>query len=453
MHASLFKAYDIRGTYGTELDAAFARRLGKVLVALYRPTSVMVGRDMRTSSPILEEALIGGLIAAGVHVVKIGMCSTPMFNFALGSNGSYSLGVMVTASHNPGMYNGFKLAKGNCAPIGMGSGMEAIREACMSDTPYPEALTAGQISEDTTVLERYIDRVLELAHLPSPMPSMRVAIDAGNGMAGLILPKLCKKLPFLDVYPLYWDPDGSFPHHEANPLKVETLREVQELVVQRECVVGVAFDGDADRVGFVDEIGDPIQGDLLTALFAQAMLVEQPGGHVLYDLRSSKIVPEVITAAGGTAEMCKVGHASIKQKMRETGAIFAGELSMHFYFQQMFNCESTDLAFLLFLKQIAMQKKSASQLVQPLRKYVQSGEINFTVKKRDELFSFVRERFATQASDWSELDGLRGELGDWWFSLRSSNTEPLVRLNIEASTPQVLEEQLKAFRELIQTYA
>jgi phosphomannomutase len=438
MNPALFKAYDIRGVSPGELDGMFARRLGKALGKLYAPKQVLVGHDMRSTSPELEGALVEGFVSAGVKVVRIGLCSTPMFNFAVSETaGKYDLGVMVTASHNPAKYNGFKLAKGTALPIGQGSGMEALCDLVCSEESLFDARERGSVAQDDGVLDRYLEKIWGMAALPERLPDWRVAIDAGNGMNGLVMPRLSKKLYGLDVRALYWDLDGTFPHHEANPLKVETLEELQELVKKYEAKFGVAFDGDGDRVGFVDELGEPIPGDMLTALFARELLAMRRG-TVLYDLRSSWSVPEVIREAGGTPVMCRVGHAHIKKQMAETGALFGGELSMHFYFSELANCESGDLAMLLLLKMLLREQKPLSELWRPLRRYVHSGEMNFEVKDAKGVMARLEASYAPVATDVSHLDGLRMEFRgteptpeDWWFNVRASNTEPLLRLNLE----------------------
>lgn len=443
--ASVFKAYDIRGLSPEEIDAAFALRLGKTVAAHFGPKRVLVGRDMRTTSFPLESALIEGLTSFGVDVVRIGLCSTPMFNILLGlANGSFDLGVMITASHNPGKYNGFKIAKGDCLPVGEGSGMEELRDAFLAGTEEASG-RAGTVTDDPGALDRYLDHVVSLAHLPSDMPKTKVAIDAGNGMGGAVLPRLLARLPWIEAVPLYFEPDGTFPNHEANPLKTETLKDLIDTIRREGCALGVAFDGDADRVGFVDETGTPIPGDLLTAFLAQAILRDHPGGLVHYDVRSSWAVSEAVAAAGGKSAMCKVGHANIKKLMRETGAVFAGELSMHFYFRDLWNCESGDLAMLLMLRRMAEVKTPLSEAWKPLRRYVQSGEINFEVKDKAGTISRLEEAYGPKATQRYDIDGIRLEFRDpaapgedWWMSVRASNTEPLLRLNVEARTPEVL---------------
>lgn len=436
--AHVFKAYDIRGLSPEEIDSAFARRLGRAIVKAFGPRRVLVGRDMRTTSFPLESALIEGLTSGGVDVVRIGMCSTPSFNVLIGlGNGVFDLGVMVTASHNPGKYNGFKLTRGNCLPIGQGSGMEELHQAYTLDEEVV-ASSNGKVSDDLGAMDRYIDHIIELADI-GEMPRMRVAIDAGNGMGGVVLPKLLAKLPWIDAVPLFFEPDGTFPNHEANPLKVETLRDLTRAVKDNKCVLGVAFDGDADRVGFVDELGEPVPGDILTALFGVEVLAREPGGLILYDVRSSWSVLEAIAAHGGRSEPSKVGHANIKKAMRQSGALFGGELSMHFYFKEIWNCESGDLAMLRLLKMMAQKQKPFSSLWKPLQTYSHSEEINFEVENTQAAITRLTELYRAQSSSFSDLDGIRIEFrnasipeSDWWFNVRASNTEPLLRLNVEA---------------------
>jgi len=462
MNVSIFKAYDIRGVVPDELDAQNARRLGKALVHLYRPTRVLVGCDARPTSPDLQNALVEGLIQSGVNVTVIGLCSTPMFNFAVGeANGAYDLGVMVTASHNPAKYNGFKMDLSDCLPIGQGNGMEELRDLMVSEEPLLDAAKAGTLAQDDGVLARYVETVFRLADLPAQLPPFNVAIDAGNGMNGVTLPSVMRRVSLGEVYRLFWDPDGTFPHHEANPIKLETLKDLREAVLRNECHLGVAFDGDGDRVGFMDETGAPIPGDLLTALFARERLAAEPGAKILYDVRSSWSVPEIVAESGGRAEMCRVGHALIKRQMRETGAAFAGELSMHFYFRDLWNCESSDLAMLLLLKIMAREKKLLSQIVASLRRYAHSGEINFTVRDSGSAMQTVENHYAEQNPSFvSHLDGIRMEFrhpenpeGDWWFSVRASNTEPLLRLNLEAKDVEKMEARKAELSELIESLA
>lgn len=458
MLPSIFKSYDIRGLAPQEIDAQVARRLGETLAHIYKPKHVLVGHDMRTTSPELETALIDGFTSQGIHVTRIGLCSTPMFYFAVGEGaGRFDLGVMVTASHNPSKYNGFKMVKGDVQPIGQGSGMEEIRDAACGTGSHVPSETRGEVQMDADVKKRYLDRVFQLANLPADLPAWSVAIDAGNGMNGYILPDFVKRLPSLQVHPLYWDLDGSFPNHEANPLNVETLKDLQKSVRDHGCAFGIAFDGDGDRVGFVDEEGAPIPGDMLTALFAQELLRERGSGRVLYDLRSSWSTAEVIRKNGGDPGMCRVGHAHIKRQMRAENAIFAGELSMHFYFADMQYAEASDYAALLLLKILAREGKPLSRLWRPLQTYSHSGEINFHVKDQTAILKTLDETYVRKASERSALDGLRFEFRDagepkhdWWFNVRASNTEPVLRLNLEARTHEEMEKRKEELKKIIE---
>ncbi len=460
---SVFHAYDIRGKSPQEIDGAFARRLARALIVRYAPKTVFVGRDMRLTSPELEQALTDELCASGVRVIRIGLCTTPMFNVCVGlSSEKIDLGVMVTASHNPGIYNGFKLVTGDVRPIGQGSGMEELEAMFVdgSEMPIEKAMPVqrGTVVDDRDAVRRYVDHVLALAALPSDLPRMKIAIDAGNGMAGVVLTELLPRLPCLDVEMLYAEPDGSFPNHEANPLKRETLLDVCTRVRERGCVLGVAFDGDADRIGFIDEQAEPIPGDIMTALVGQELVRQNHGGLVLYDLRSSWSIPEAIEAVGGQARMCRVGHAFIKQQMRDERALFAGEVSMHYYFKDVFNVESGDLLLLLLLKRLALEGQAMSALWRPLQKYAHSGEMNFTVQDKVVALERVRARFETQATSISTIDGIRMEFRDsahpehdWWFSLRLSNTEPLMRLNAEARVKDVMTQKVAELSAIIQS--
>lgn len=446
---SVFHAYDIRGTAADGLDAAFAERLGRCIADVFHPKSVLIGKDMRTSSPELEAALIVGLTDQGVHVTRIGLCSTPLFNVAMGlSDHMFNMGVMVTASHNPGQYNGFKFTDGDVYPIGLGSGLEKLQARYESKEVFVPSAQKGNVSEDDGMLNRYLDLITTIVS-PSTLPPMKIAIDAGNGMAGFVLPDFIKLLPQLEIIPLYWKMDGTFPNHEANPLKTETLRVLSETVREKGCAIGVAYDGDCDRIGFVDEHGEIVPGDLMNAIFARALLRKNPGALILRDLRSSWAVEEEIIEAGGKTNMTRVGHSFIKRQLREEGALFAGELSMHFYHQSLWGVESGDLALLMLLKELAETGKTLSELWKPLKRYAYSGEINLEVKDTEKTLEMIRQKYAVSASSTINIDGVRMEFDvdsmgkrsadSWWFSLRSSNTEPLVRLIVEAVDAKVME--------------
>ncbi len=447
--ASVFKAYDVRGLSPEQIDAAFARRFGQTLVDVYRPKQVCVGRDMRSTTPELERALVEGLTSGGANVTLIGLCTTPVFNAAIGlAEGKYDFGVMVTASHNPGEYNGFKMTDKDVLPIGQGSGMEQIRDRFMSDAPFADASARGVVTEDAGAVKAYLDRILSTFDVSTITP-MKIAIDAGNGMASVVLQELKLRIPQVEIIPLYWEPDGRFPNHEANPIKPETMVDLSALVKKEGCACGVAFDGDCDRVGFVDENGVQVSGDILTAILAASILRDHPKSLVFYDLRSSWSVPEAIRAAGGDPKMCRVGHAFIKRQIREEKAVFAGELSMHFYFADVWGAESSDLALLHILSIMSVSGKKLSEIAAPLQKYSTTPEINSEVKDADAVLASIEAKYASTASSTSKIDGIRMEFNvaadgskgpdAWWFSARKSNTEPLVRLIVEATTKENME--------------
>ncbi|MFZ6015330.1 MAG: phosphomannomutase/phosphoglucomutase [Patescibacteria group bacterium] len=452
----VFKSYDIRGLSPEQIDADFAYKLGKAIVISQNPKKMMVGRDMRLTSPVLEDSLIKSLTEEGVDVVKIGQCTTPMFNILMGiADHDYDLGVMITASHNPGKYNGFKFVTGDMLPLGLGSGLEKIRDAFGSSNVERRTSNVGEVVEDPDALRRYVDFVIEKAELPEDMPDLKIVIDAGNGMAGYVLPGLLKKLPWLKVEPLYFNPDGNFPNHEANPLKVETLVDLKKKVQETGAVLGIAFDGDADRIGFVDENGEQIPGDILTGLFAIIELKKYGRGKVLNDVRSSWSVKEAVESADGDSVLCKVGHANIKNQMREVGAVFAGELSMHYYFNEFWNMECGDYAMLILLKELVNPFEPLSDLWHALRKYHHSGEINFEVKDKDAVIERVINEYKNDAIKVINIDGIRLEFGDpktgdaWWFNLRKSNTEPVIRLNLEATSEDFMKAKLEELANII----
>lgn len=455
--SSPFKSYDIRGLVGSEIDVTFAETLGGALERVIVPKTCLVGFDMRTSSPDLAKALVGALRKRGVDCIDIGLCTTPVFYHAVATRPEVDLGVMITASHNPSTYNGFKLCRKNAVPIGFGSGMEEIRDAFLSKEQKNGSNVEGGYRRVESAIEDYLEAVLarlpdEGASFHSAKPgSLKVVIDAGNGMAGASLPALGKRLPVLDLVPLYWELDGTFPNHEANPLRTDTLVDLQNRVVKEGALVGFAFDGDGDRIGVVDERGEIVPGDILTGLLAQELLPSHPGARVFYDLRCSWSTPEMIAEAGGVPEMCRVGHAHIKKQMREAGALFAGELAMHFYFAPFANCEASEYAMLLLLQLLQRTGKPLSELWKPFHRYAHSGECNYTVTEAAaDVLTRVRTTYESQASQVTVIDGLRYEFRDpanpgqdWWFSVRSSNTEPLIRLNLEARTKDVMRARLK----------
>jgi phosphomannomutase len=425
---SIFKAYDIRGIVGEQLDETLAHHIGRGFATLLKPRTVVIARDMRPHSPGLAKALCEGLTRQGVNVIDIGMASTPMCYYANGSLGA-DASIMITASHNPGEYNGFKLCRANAVPISGTTGIQELEQIVMDKAFDPEADAPGTV-EEKDVASGYAAHIRKYADIRKPL---HICIDYANAM-GIAEAKLFEGLFTYDE--LFAEYDGSFPNHEANPLDEETFGALSEKVRNGTYDFGIAFDGDADRVGFVDENGDIVSMDMITALIAQALLAHEKG-VVFYDLRSSKAVKEVIEAAGGEARMCRVGHAFIKAQMREANAVFAGELSGHYYFRENYFTESSGLAALFIANLVSATDKTLSELVAPIRKYAASGEINSRVNDPKAVFEKIRTAFP--GADTFELDGLSVELDDGWFNVRMSNTEPLCRLNLEAPTREKME--------------
>lgn len=443
---SIFKAYDIRGLVTGELSSELAYRVARAFVQVLRAENVVfegkklvVGYDMRPTSLPFKEQVIRGFQDEGVDVVDIGMASTPLFNFACAHFDEYMGGIMVTASHNPAEYNGFKLTRADGLPIGKGTGMEMIRELVQT-AEFADAAARGSVSV-RDVREDYFAKLFSLVPEGNMYP-LKVVIDGGNGMGSVTFFELLKKLP-IDVEYLYMEPDGTFPNHEANPLKVETLRDLQAKVLETGADFGFALDGDADRIGLVDEQGNVVDASFVGALLGLEALKNNPGMLMLYDLRSSQIGKELWEAQGARTEMSMVGHALIKNMMKQTGAKFASELSLHIFHGSLYNLESSDLCFLYVVQMLSREQKPLSSLVAPLQKYFHSGEINFEVEKKDEAMQAIEEKYKGEALETSHLDGLWMRF-DWgWFSVRKSNTEPVLRLNLEAGTEEKMQEMVK----------
>jgi len=427
---SIFKAYDIRGIYGDELTEELAYNNGRAFVTFVKPKSVVIGHDMRPHSPPLCEALTRGITELGANVIDIGMVSTPMSYFANGKLGAEA-SIIVTASHNPGQWNGFKLCREAGIPISGATGIMDIERIVLDGTFAPPAATPGTVSH-VDIKPQYIEHIRSFANITTPL---NVAIDYANGMGiveGIVLEGLFTSESLFD------DLDGTFPNHEANPLVEETYEALQEKMKTGAFDFGIAFDGDADRVGFTDETGAVISMDMITTLIAQAILQKEKG-NIFYDLRSSWAAKEVIEENGGTPMMSRVGHAFIKAQMREADALFAGELSGHYYFRENYFTESSALAVIYIANIVSQSGKKLSELVAPLKRYSPSGEINSTVADPDAVFATLKANYADGRQ--FELDGFSVEYADWWFNVRSSNTEPLIRLNIEAKTPEVMVEK------------
>jgi phosphomannomutase len=427
--AGIYKAYDIRGIYGKDLTEEVAYKIGRAFVTFVGCKKVVVARDIRPHSEPLFAALAKGLTEQGADVIDIGYGSTPMSYFAngtLGADGS----VMITASHNTAEWNGFKLCRAQAVPVSGATGILDIEKIVNEGRFAPKAAVPGTVSQ-VDILPEYTRHVATFAHLKRPV---HVAIDFANGM-GIWEVKTLQGLITWDG--LFEEPDGRFPNHEANPLHHATLKDLQDKVRGGSYAFGVAYDGDADRAGFIDEKGEIIPMDLITALVAQDVLATRKG-TIFYDLRSSWVVKEVIEAAGGTPMMSRVGHAFIKQQMREHDALFAGELSGHYYFKDNFTAESSAMAILSLANIVSKSDKPLSELIAPLRKYVASGEINTHVSRDPQvILAEIRAKYTD--GRLFELDGVSVEYADWWFNVRCSNTEPLVRLNLEAKTQAQME--------------
>jgi phosphomannomutase len=426
----IFKAYDVRGIYPEQLDEEACNRIGRAFVAFTDSDRIVVGHDMRLSSPALSQAFIEGANQQGADVTLIGLCSTDMLYFA---SGVLDLpGAMFTASHNPKEYNGLKFCRRKAAPISIDTGLAAIRDLAM-ENDFPAASGRGQV-ERVDMLARYIDHVLTFINA-SDLKLLRVVADAGNGMGGLILPALYKRLP-CELIGHCFEIDGSFPDHQPDPINPDNIKLLQQWVLQDGGDLGMAFDGDADRVFLVDDKGQPVSGSLTTALIAKRILETHPGEKIIYNCINSWIVPETILEYGGVPIKERVGHSFIKQTMATTGAIFAGEHSGHYYFRDNYRADSGLIASLFILEIVGLEGKPLSEILQPFKKYYDSGEINSRVRDIPAKLEEIARVYADGKIE--RIDGVTVEYPDWWFNIRPSNTEPLIRLNLEAKTPELM---------------
>jgi phosphomannomutase len=432
--SKIFKAYDVRGIYPDELDEDVARRIGAAFVTFVRADRLVLGRDMRTSSPALASAFTEGATGSGVDVIDLGEVSTDALYFASGKLDMS--GAMFTASHNPPKYNGLKLCRERAAPIGVESGLAEIKEL----SEKGESSTGSGDVRDEDILPDYASHCRRFVDRDVLKP-LKVAIDAGNGMAGKTVPMVFEPLPF-EVVPLYFDLDGTFPNHLANPIEPENLNDLRKVVTAEGCDIGVAFDGDADRVFLVDEKGDLISGSATTALVAQRLLLKHPGEKIIHNLICSWSVPEVIKENGGEPIRTRVGHSYIKKIMADTGAIFGGEHSGHYYFRDNYRADSGMIAALLVLEALSDPGENLSKVLEPFDRYYDSGEINSEVDDQQA----VLERLAAAFDDGKQdrTDGLTIEYEDWWFNCRPSNTEPLLRLNLETRTQELMDQKRDA---------
>lgn len=436
---SIFKAYDIRGLYPTELNEDLARKAGRAFVAYLDASRIGVARDMRLSSPSMAAAFIEGAREQGAEVVDYGMTGTDMLYFGVCRDGLDG-GAMVTASHNPKEYNGMKLVRRDALPLSGEAGIAEMREMIANDTiPAPSRPRGGRV--EASLLDDYVEKVLSFIDVKAVRP-FHVVLDAGSGMGGLVAPKLFAKLPCRTTT-LCFEIDGSFPNHEANPLIEENRRDIVERVVAEGADIGIAWDGDADRCFFIDGSGEFIAGDFITALLAEAFLLKQPGSKIVYDCRASYAVKDTVATYGGEALMNRVGHAFLKRRMREEDAVFGGEVTGHYYFRDFYYADNGFIPALLILELMSKKGQTLRELLAPLReKYFISGEINTKVASMDEVERKI-EGLAARYADGhlSRMDGLSVAYPDWHFNVRPSNTEPLLRLNLEGVRPEIMEQR------------
>ena len=432
----VFKAYDVRGIYGSELDEEGARAIGRAFVEVFGPKRIAVGHDMRVSSPSMAEAAIAGAAEAGADVLELGLVGTEMVYFAVGELGLDG-GIAVTASHNPKEYTGLKIVREGALPVGGESGLLEIRDRAMAEPAAAEGLSPGQV-QPYDIWEQYVERALSFVEVEAIKP-LKVVIDAANGMAGVMLPPVLEHLPQLEVERFYFEPDGTFPNHAPNPLLPENREFIVAKTLEEAADFGVAFDGDADRCFFVDDTGEFVPGDFATALFAESVLAKEPGAKIIYDVRASWAVPQTIESAGGVPLINRVGHAFIKHRMREEHAAFGGEVSGHYYFRDFSQADSGVVPFLLMLELLSKRGQKLSEILRPFReRFFITGELNTPVEDVDATLRELEQRFGAEGRV-THLDGLSVDADDWHFNVRPSNTEPLLRLNREALDAALME--------------
>lgn len=434
---TIIKAYDVRGLVNKQLTPDLAFAIGSSFATYLQeerePSTIVIGEDMRPSSPTLAKAFSDGATSQGMDVIRIGLASTDMLYFA---SGHLNLpGAMFTASHNPAAYNGIKLCKSRARPIGQESGLLRIKDLVISGIPITNRPVGKERSEN--LLNAYVNFLVSLFDLSKVSRKLKVVIDAGNGMAGYTAPAVMAKLN-VEVIPMYFELDGNFPNHEANPIEPNNLKDLQRKVKAVKADIGLAFDGDADRCFLIDENGELVSPSALTALIAVRELKRKPGSNIIYNLISSKAVPEVVKEQGGIPIRSRVGHSYIKKLMAETGAIFGGEHSGHFYFSDFWRADSGMLAALFALTELGSSKKSLSSLLAPYNRYFASGEINTEVKDIPSKLQLIRDTYGKD-HEIDELDGITISGDKYWFNVRASNTEPLLRLNVEGQTQGLME--------------
>ena len=427
----IVKAYDIRGTTPNEMNDEVAFALGVAFADFVNAPMVIVARDMRVTGESLAASFASGVTSRGVNVLDLGLASTDLVYFAAGTLDAP--GAMFTASHNPAEYNGIKFCLSGARPVGIDTGLAIIRDAAklvLTDSGPGAVATRGTVST-RNMLEEFADHVVSFIDVNALVP-MKVVADTANGMGGLIVPVVFARLPMIELEVMYPELDGSFPNHPADPIQPANQRDLQARVISGGFGIGLAFDGDADRVFVVDEKGRGLSGSTTTAILAAAVLRNNPGATVLHNLICSRSVPEVIRESGGVPVRTQVGHSNIKQVMAETGAVFGGEHSAHYYFLDNYRADSGIIATMFMLQELSRAKMPLSQLRQPFERYEASGEINTSVTDAQVVMAAVADAYKAHPQDW--VDGLTVDCGDWWFNLRPSNTEPLLRLNLEAAT-------------------
>jgi phosphomannomutase len=440
----IFKAYDIRGIYPEQFDEDAASRIGCAFASWAGAGQIVLGRDCRLSSPSLSEYFAAGVTNSGARIVDIGLATTDMVYFA---SGRLSLpGAMFTASHNPPQYNGLKLCLAGARPVGEESGLVEIRAQAEREQPHsPQVGPGSDLIQHRDMRADYLEHLISFVDLDRFLP-FTVAADAANGMAGLVVPELFHRLPG-KLVPLYMELDGTFPNHPADPIDPRNQEDLKLAVLEHGADVGLAFDGDADRVFLVDEHARGVSGSLVTALVAIGMLERHPSATILHNLICSRIVPEVIREHGGTPVRTRVGHSFVKKIMAETGAVFGGEHSGHYYFRDHYNADSGLVATMVVMDQMSKAGKPLSELLEPLRRYADSGEINSEVRDKDAVIERIARAYRDGRQD--RMDGLTVEYVDWWFNVRPSNTEPLLRLNVEANTEALVKDKTAEVLSLI----
>lgn len=448
LNPKIFKAYDIRAEIGVEMDADGARRVAEAFFLHFQPKTVAVGRDMRVSGPEISQAVMNELVRVGVKVIDLDVISTDASYYAAGTL-DVDFVIMITASHNPPRYNGFKISKRGGIALEEVD-MFAIRDMAMTEQTAPAATTPGTLTKDTEVVSRFVAHAVTLIDASKIKP-LKLLVDAGNGMAGKLIPELQKHLP-IQVTPLFFELDGSFPNHLANPLIEEGQATARAELQKGGYELGALFDGDGDRMFLMDEKGEFISGTITTAMVAKQILKMQPGSTILYNAICGRIVPETVASLGGTSHRTRVGHSIIKRDMRRLDAVFAGEHSGHYFFRDFFSADSGIITFLYALQLISEDGRPVSQIVADFDKYPQSGEINFEVTDREPILEELKATFGPQAQSVDDLDGVSIWYPTWWLNVRGSNTQPVLRLNVEANDAATLEAKTQEIRSIIEKH-